>query len=74
MVPPRSMVMYTLYGVRSVANFITANGVSIKPRLAFSICNAFFVSKGNLLDYRFTTLLANSADDKLANFFSANRI
>ena len=40
--------MYTLEGVSSVANFITAYKVSINPRLPFSVCNVFFVSKGNL--------------------------
>ena len=43
--------MYTLEGLRSVANFITASEVSIKRRLPFSICNVFFVSKGNLLEF-----------------------
>ena len=30
--------------------------VSIKPRLPFSICNVFFISKSNLLDFYFTSL------------------
>ena len=33
--------MYTLEGVSNVANFI-------KPGLPLSICNVFFVSKGNI--------------------------
>ena len=37
--------MCTLEGISSVANFINAYEVSIKPRLPFSICNMFFVSK-----------------------------
>ena len=43
--------MYTLDGVSSIANFITTDEGSIKPRLPFSICNVFFVSKGNILDF-----------------------
>ena len=39
--------MYTLEGVSNVANFITAYEVSMKPIFPFSICNVFFVSKGN---------------------------
>ena len=43
--------MYTLENISSVANFIIAYIVSIKPRPPFSICNVFFVSKSNLLDF-----------------------
>ena len=35
------LFMYTLEGVSNVANFI-------KPGLPLSICNVFFVSKGNI--------------------------
>ena len=58
--------MYTLDGVSIVANFITAyeesqtplppptpRKVSIKPSPSFSICNWFFVSKANRLDFYF---------------------
>ena len=48
--------MYTPEGVNSVANFITAWRVSIKLRLPLSVCNVFFVSKGNLLDFYFNQL------------------
>ena len=40
--------MYTLEGVSSVANFITAYEDS-----HFRICSVFFVSKGNLFDVYF---------------------
>ena len=40
--------MYTLEGVSSVANFITA--------YEESICSVFFVSKGNFFYIYFTTL------------------
>ena len=41
--------MYTLEGVSSVANFITANEESQKNQDShFLICCVFFVSKGNL--------------------------
>ena len=39
--------------------------VSIKPRLPFSTCNVFFVSKGNLLDFYFRVSIKNSADPNL---------
>ena len=43
--------MYTLEGVSSAANFITA----YEPRLPFSICNVFFVFKGKLFTFIETT-------------------
>ena len=43
--------MCTLEGVSSVAKFISAYDVSIKPRLPFSIGIVFFVSKDNLSDF-----------------------
>ena len=43
--------MYTLEGVSSVANFITAYKESQSNRDShFLICSVFFVSKGNLFD------------------------
>ena len=42
--------MYMLEGASSVANFITAYEVSIKPRPPFSNRSVFFVSKSNLFD------------------------
>ena len=45
--------MYTLEGVSDVTNFITAYENSIKPRLPFTICNVFLISKGKLLDFNF---------------------
>ena len=43
--------MYTLEGVSSVANFITAYEESQLNREShFLICSVFFVSKGNLFD------------------------
>ena len=49
--------MYALEGVSSVANFITAYEISLESRLLFFMCNVFFVSKGNLLDFDFYYLL-----------------
>ena len=46
--------MYSLEGVSCVANFITAYESFNKPRLTFYICNVFFVSNGNLLNFYFT--------------------
>ena len=45
--------MYTLEGVSSVANFITAYEESEKKkmRLPFSICDGVFLSKRNRLDF-----------------------
>ena len=49
--------MYTLEGVSSVANFITAYEESQYYQDShFLICSVFFVSKGNLFDVYFTTL------------------
>ena len=46
--------MYTLEGVSSVANFITAYEESEKKmRLPFSICDGVFLSKRNRLDFLF---------------------
>ena len=43
--------MYTLEGVSSVANFITAyKGSQLNRDSHFLICSVFFVSKGNLFD------------------------
>ena len=57
--------MYTLEGVSSVANFITAYEVSIKNRNShFLICSVFFVSKGNLFDV-YLTFHANCLIDYL---------
>ena len=42
--------MYTLEGVSSVANFITANEESQKNRDSYILSNVPFVSKGNLFD------------------------
>ena len=42
--------MYTLEGVSSVANFITAYEESQNRDSHFLICSVFFVSKGNLFD------------------------
>ena len=57
------LLMYTLEGVSSVGNFVTAFEVSIKPKLSFSnlyffffFFFFFFVSKGNLFNVYFTTL------------------
>ena len=50
------LLMYTLEGVSSVANFITAYEVSINQDSHFLICGVFFVSKGNLFDVYYTTL------------------
>ena len=50
------LLMYTLEGVNSVANIITAYEESQKYwDVYFLISIVFFVSKGNLLDVRFTT-------------------
>ena len=50
--------MYTLEGVSSVANFITAYEESQKNRDShFLICSVFFVSKGNLLYVYLTSVL-----------------
>ena len=44
--------MYTLEGINSVANFITAYEESQYKRDShFLICNVFFVSKGNLFGF-----------------------
>ena len=49
--------MYTLEGVSSVANFITAYEESQLNRDShFLIRSVFFVSKGNHFDVYFTTL------------------
>ena len=48
--------MYTLARVSSVANFITAYEVSIKPTLPFPNPSVFFVFKGKLFGVYFTTL------------------
>ena len=46
------LIMYTLEGVNSVANFITAYEESQYNRdFYFLICSMFFVSKGNLLTF-----------------------
>ena len=45
--------MYTLEGVNSVVNFITAYEVSKKPRLPFSIVMYFFFPKATFLDFYF---------------------
>ena len=48
--------MYTLEGVSSVANFITAYEESQSNRDSrFLVHCVFFVSKGNLFDVNFTT-------------------
>ena len=48
--------MYTLEGVSSVANFISAYEESQEDRDShFLICNVFFVSKGNRLSFYFIT-------------------
>ena len=43
------LLMYTLEGISSITNFISAydESLSIKPRLTFSICDVFYVSKSN---------------------------
>ena len=49
--------MYTLEGVSSVANFITAYEESQQNLDShFLICGVFFVSIGNLFNVYFTTL------------------
>ena len=49
--------MYTLEGVSSVANYISAYEESQLSRDShFLICSVFFVSKGNIFDVYFTTL------------------
>ena len=51
------LLMYTLEGVRSVANFITAYEESpLNWDSHFLICSVFFVSKGNLFDVYSRTL------------------
>ena len=52
--------MYTLEGVRSVANFITAYEESKWDRDShFLIRIVFFVSKGNPFDIYFTVFIVN---------------
>ena len=54
--------MYTLEGVSSVANFITAYEESHLNRDShFLICSVFFVSKGNLSDVYFGKSVYGSA-------------
>ena len=48
--------MYTLEGVSSIANFITAYEESQLRDSHFLIRSVFFVSKGNLSDVYFKTL------------------
>ena len=48
--------MYTLEGVSSIANFITAYEESQNQDSHLLIWSVFFVSKGNLFDVYFTTL------------------
>ena len=43
--------MYTLEGVSSVANFITAYEESQQNRYQLNIYNLLFLSKSNLLDF-----------------------
>ena len=51
------LLMYTLEGVSSIANFIIGYEESQQNRDShFLICSVFFVSKGNLFDVYFTTL------------------
>ena len=51
------LLMYTLEGVSSVANFITAYEESQWNRDShFLICSVFFVSKGNLFYVYFTDI------------------
>ena len=51
------LLMYTLDGVSSVANFIPAYEESQSNQDShFLICNVFYVSKGNLFDVYFTSL------------------
>ena len=48
------LLVYTLEGVSSVANFITAYVVSIKPRLPFSNPQCVLCFQGNLFDIYFS--------------------
>ena len=60
--------MYTLEGVSSVANFITAYVESQKNRDShFLICNVFFVSKGNLF-YFYSLYLKKISDQYKLSF------
>ena len=60
------LLMYTLEGVNSVANFITAYEESQENRDShFLIRSVFFVSKGNIFDVYFIVLsnhLLNMSD------------
>ena len=51
------ILMYTARGRKQYCKLLYCyRRVSIKPRLPFSVCNVFFVSKGNLFYFNFTVL------------------
>ena len=62
------LLMYMLVGVSSVANFISAYEVSIKPRHPFSVSNVFYVFKGNLFYFYCIETWTSSNTDQIRLF------